>query len=106
MTKFLHEFLVDVTTATAVVVALTLAGFGALEVTRPGMAWTGNRRELHLIGCPACRGNSVSVAEQLRRCPELVDLQRQLLDQSYPHAEKGPATTVAGRRLESVPGAE
>ena len=106
MMRTLRNLFVEVTTTAAVVVALTLAGFGFREATEPRMAWSGNRRERHLIGCPVCRDNRLPIEEQLRRCPGLADLQRQLRDEAYPDAEEGPATAVAGRRLASDPGAE
>ena len=68
MTRTLHNLFVEVTTTAAVVVALTLAGFGFQEATEPRMAWSGNRRERHLIGCPVCCDIRLPVAEQLRRC--------------------------------------
>ena len=106
MMRTLRNLFVEVTTTAAVVVALTLAGFGFREATEPRMAWSGSRRERHLIGCPVCRDNRLPIEEQLRRCPGLADLQRQLRDEAYPDAEEGPATAVAGRRLASDPGAE
>jgi len=106
MVRALHDLFVEVTTTAAAVVALTLAGFGFQEATKPTLAWSGSRRERHLIGCPVCRDHSLPAAEQLRRCPRLADLQRQLRDRPYPEAEEGHATAVAGRRLTSDPGAE
>ena len=107
MMKKLSNLFVEVTTTAAVVVALTLAGFGFREATEPRKAWSGSLRERHLIGCPVCRDNGLPVEEQLRRCPELADLQRQLrCDEACPDAEEGPATAVAGRRLAWDPGAE
>src|SRR3954468_17156181 len=80
MMKTLHDLFVEVTTTAAAVVALTLAGFGFQEATKPTLAWSGSRRERHLIGCPVCRDHSLPAAEQLRRCPRLADLERQLRD--------------------------
>ena len=108
MIKKLHNLFVELTTTAAVVVALTLAGFGFLEVLEPRMTSSGNLREQHLIGCPVCRDNKLPVEEQLRHCPGLADLQQQLRasKESYPDAEAGPATAVAGQRLAWDPGAE
>ncbi|WP_406694665.1 hypothetical protein V5E97_26765 [Singulisphaera sp. Ch08] len=95
----LRNLFVEMTTTVAVVVALTLVGFGLLEATQPRMVWSGSRRERHLIGCPACLDTRLPIEEQLRCCPEMVDLQRQLLDRGHADAEDGPATVVAGLRL-------
>jgi len=89
MTRMLQDLFVDVTTTAAVVVALTLAGFGFHETNEPSMAWSGSRRERHLIGCPVCCDIRLPVAEHLRLCPGLADLQRPLRDELYPDAEKG-----------------
>ena len=78
MMRTLRNLFVEVTTTAAVVVALTLAGFGFQEATEPRTAWSGSRLERHLVGCPVCRDNGLPIEEQLRRCPGLVDLQRQL----------------------------
>ena len=94
----LRNLFVEATTTAAVVVALTLAAFGFQEATEARMAWSRSRLERHLVGCPVCRDNGLSIEEQLRRCPGLVDLQRQLCDEAFPDAEQGPATAVAGRR--------
>jgi hypothetical protein len=78
MTRTLRNLFVEVTTTAAVVVALTLAGFGFREATEPRMSSPGSLRERHLIDCPVCRDNKFPVEEQLRHCPGLADLQRQL----------------------------
>src|SRR4051812_911591 len=106
MTKMLCNMLVQFTTTAAVVVVLTLVGFGLREATEPRMDWSGTRRERHLIGCSVCRDNGLPIAEQLRLCPEVAGLQRQLIDEVYPDAEKRPTMTVAAWRLASDPGAE
>ena len=98
MTRTLRNLFVEVTTTAAVVVAPILAGFGFLEATEPRMVWSDNRRERHLIGCPVCRDTRLPIEEQLRLCPGMADLQRQLRDEESPYAEQGPATAVAGRR--------
>jgi hypothetical protein len=106
--KKLRNLFVEMMTTAAVVVALTLAGFGFGEAAEPRKVWSGSLRERHLHDCPACRDHGLPVEEQLRRCPELADLQRQLRvrDEACPDAEAGPATAVAGRRLAWDPGAE
>ena len=52
--RTLRNLFVEGTTTVAIVVALTLVGFGFLEATEPRMGWSGRRRERHLIGCPVC----------------------------------------------------
>ena len=98
----LRNLFVEATTTAAVVVALTLAAFGFQEATEARMAWSRSRLERHLVGCPVCRDNGLSIEEQLRRCPGLVDLQRQLCDEAFPDAEQGPATAVAERPHSSL----
>ena len=105
MIRMLRNLFVEATATATVLVALTLAGFGFREASEPRMAWSGNRRERHLIGCPACRDNKLSIDEQLR-CPGLADLERQFSDETYPDAEDRLATALAVRRLASDPGAE
>ena len=105
MIRALHNLFVEATATATVLVALTLAGFGFREASEPSMGWSGNRRERHLIGCPACRDNKLSIEEQLR-CPGLVELQRQLRVEANRAAVEWPATAVAARRLASDPGAE
>src|SRR4051812_47070698 len=106
MIKNLRNLFLEVTATATVLVVLTLAGFGFRAATEPRMAWSGYRRERHMIGCPVCRDNRLPVEEQLRRCPGLADLERQINDEVNPDAEEGPATAVAGRWLGSDPGAE
>jgi hypothetical protein len=88
MMRTLQDLFVEVATTAAVVVALTLAGFGVREATEPRMAWSDSLRERHLIGCPVCCDIRLPIAEQLRRCPGLADLQRQLHAEVYPDAEE------------------
>jgi hypothetical protein len=106
MARTLRNLFVELTTTATVLAALTLAGFGFRQATEPRLDWSGSRRERHLIRCPECRDPRLPIEEQLRRCPDLVDLQRQLLNEWYPDAEERPPTVVAIRRLASVPGAE